>query len=100
MAALDQVERYKAKVQRLEEENLLLLEQFVTWAHNAERKGVTVILLNALLPKPQRDRSKTERWLTGKNFAHQMLKWLLLYTSTLLVTLRCDNNNLNWAVGS
>jgi len=57
-AALEQVERYKAKVQRLEQENQLLLEQFVTWAHNAERKGVTVMMLNAPLPKPQRDRSK------------------------------------------
>lgn len=57
-AALQQVERYKAKVQRLEQENQLLLEQFVTWAHNAERKGVTVMMLNAPLPKPQRDRSK------------------------------------------
>lgn len=57
-SALEQVDRYKAKVQRLEQENQLLLEQFVTWAHNAERKGVTVMMLNAPLPKPQRDRSK------------------------------------------
>jgi len=56
-AALEQVDRYKAKVQRLEQENQLLLEQFVTWAHNAERKGVTVMMLNAPLPKPHRDRS-------------------------------------------
>lgn len=59
-AALEQVDRYKAKVQRLEQENQLLLEQFVTWAHNAERKGVTIMMLNAPLPKPQRDRSKSE----------------------------------------
>lgn len=57
-AALAQVDRYKAKVHRLEQENQLLLEQFVTWAHNAERKGVTVMMLNAPLPKPPRDRSK------------------------------------------
>lgn len=57
-AALEQVDRYKAKVQRLEQENQLLLEQFVTWAHNAERKGVTVMMLNAPLTKPHRDRSK------------------------------------------
>ncbi len=57
-AALEQVERYKAKIERLEQENQLLLEQFVTWAHNAERKGVTVMMLNAPLPKPQRDRSR------------------------------------------
>lgn len=57
-AALEHAERSKAKAQRLEQENQLLLEQFVTWAVNAERKGVTVAMLNAPLPKPQRDRSK------------------------------------------
>ena len=56
--ALEQAERSRAKAQRLEQENQLLLEQFVTWAVNAERKGVTMTMLNAPLPKPQRDRSK------------------------------------------
>jgi len=57
-AAMAQVDRYKSKVERLEAENQLLLEQFVTWAINAERKGVTMDMLNAPLPKPERDRSK------------------------------------------
>jgi hypothetical protein len=57
-AALEQVERYKAKAERLEKENQLLLEQFVTWATNAERKGVTMTMLNAPLPKPNRDQTK------------------------------------------
>lgn len=57
-AALEQVDRYRAKVKRLEQENQLLLEQFVTWAVNAERKGVTIAMLNAPLPKPHRDRTK------------------------------------------
>lgn len=57
-AALAQAERYKAKADRLEAENQLLTEQFVTWAINAERKGVTMDMLNAPLPKPERDRSK------------------------------------------
>lgn len=57
-AALAQVERYQAKIYRLEAENRLLTEQFVTWATNAERKGVTMDMLNASLPKPERDRSK------------------------------------------
>lgn len=57
-AALAQADRYKAKIERLEAENQLLSEQFVTWALNAERKGVTMDMLNAPLPKPQRDRSK------------------------------------------
>lgn len=57
-AALEQAERSRAKAQRLELENQLLLEQFVTWAVNAERKGVTMAMLNAPLPKPHRDRSK------------------------------------------
>ncbi|WP_454741267.1 hypothetical protein [Cupriavidus necator] len=59
-AALEQAERYKAKAKRLEAENQLLTEQFVTWALNAERKGVTMDMLNAPLPKPKRDRSKGE----------------------------------------
>lgn len=57
-AALEQAQRYRDKADRLEKENQLLLEQFVTWATNAERKGVTVAMLNAPLPKPPRDRSK------------------------------------------
>ncbi len=57
-AALAQANRYKAKAERLEAENQLLTEQFVTWAINAERKGVTMDMLNAPLPKPERDRSK------------------------------------------
>lgn len=58
-AALAQAERYKAKVARLEAENQLLIEQFVTWAINAERKGVTLDMLNTPLPTPPRDRSKS-----------------------------------------
>ena len=57
-AALAQAERYKAKAERLQQENQLLNEQFVTWAINAERKGVTIDILNTPLPKPERDRSK------------------------------------------
>lgn len=57
-AALEQVARHKMKIERLEQENQLLHEQFVTWAINAERKGVTMAMLNAPLPKPNRDRSK------------------------------------------
>lgn len=56
--ALEQVERLQSKVDRLTQENRLLKEQFVTWAHNAERKGVTIMMLNAPLPKPERERSK------------------------------------------
>jgi hypothetical protein len=60
-AALAQVARYKAKAERLEAENLLLTEQFVIWALNAERKGVTIDMLNTPLPKPARDRSKESK---------------------------------------
>lgn len=60
-AALEQVARYKAKALRLEQENQALLEQFVTWALNAQRKGVDMTTLNAPLPKPNRDQSKVLR---------------------------------------
>ncbi len=59
-AALEQVERYRRKVERLESENQLLLEQFVTWAVNAQYKGVTMAMLNKPLPKPSRDRTRGE----------------------------------------
>jgi hypothetical protein len=57
-ASIAQAERYKAKAERLEAENQLLTEQFVTWAINAERRGVTIDMLNVPLPKPERDRTK------------------------------------------
>jgi hypothetical protein len=57
-AALEQVQRLQSTVERLKQENMLLKEQFVTWAHNAERKGVTMMMLSAPLAKPLRDRSK------------------------------------------
>ncbi|KQW39044.1 hypothetical protein [Rhizobacter sp. Root404] len=59
-AALEQATRLQSKVDRLKQENALLKEQFVTWALNAERKGVTMTMLNAPLAKPQRDRTKGE----------------------------------------
>lgn len=59
-AALAQVDRLQGTVNRLQQENMLLKEQFVTWAHNAERKGVTIMMLNSPLPKPQRDQSKVK----------------------------------------
>lgn len=59
-AALEQVERLQTTVDRLKNENMLLKEQFVTWAINAERKGVTMMMLNAPLPLPPRERTKGE----------------------------------------
>ncbi|MFC5510622.1 hypothetical protein ACFPOU_05745 [Massilia jejuensis] len=56
--ALEQVSRLQAKAERLQAENNLLSEQFVTWAINAERKGITMSMLNAPLPKPNRDQNK------------------------------------------
>jgi hypothetical protein len=59
-AALEQVQRLQSTVERLKQENMLLKEQFVTWANNAERKGVTMMMLNAPLARPPRDRTKGE----------------------------------------
>jgi hypothetical protein len=56
--ALERARVQKARADRLQAENQRLLEQFVVWATNAERKGVTMSILNAPLPKPPRDRSK------------------------------------------
>lgn len=57
-AALEQIDRLRARADRLQAENNLLCEQFVTWAINAERKGVTMDMLNAPLHKPSRARTK------------------------------------------
>lgn len=57
-AALEQAARYRSKADRLQKENDLLLEQFIVWATNAERKGVTMDMLNQPLPKPPRDQNK------------------------------------------
>lgn len=57
-AALEQIDRLNSKTDRLKVENDLLSEQFVTWAINAERKGVTMDMLNAPLTKPNRDQNK------------------------------------------
>lgn len=56
--ALERARVQRVRADRLQAENQRLLEQFVVWATNAERKGVTMSMLNAPLPKPPRDRSK------------------------------------------
>lgn len=61
LAALNEAKRFKEKADRLQCENDLLLEQFKTWAVNAERHGVTIAKLNAPLALPNRERSKKPR---------------------------------------
>jgi hypothetical protein len=61
LAALDEAQRFREKAERLERENELLLEQFLMWAVNAERHGVTIAQLNAPLALPNRERSKKAR---------------------------------------
>lgn len=60
-AAFGQIERLKAKAARLEDENGRLLEQFLVWAINAEREGVSMDELNKPLAKPQREQSKVRK---------------------------------------
>lgn len=60
-AALAQVERFRAKAERLERENAVLLEQFITWATNAEQHNVTIDKLNAPVPTPNREQSKVKK---------------------------------------
>lgn len=51
-------QRLRAKIERLSDQNALFHEQFVTWALNAQRLGVTMEMLSAPLPKPDRDRTR------------------------------------------
>lgn len=60
-AALAQVERFRAKADRLERENAALLEQFITWATNAELSNISIEKLNAPIPLPNRERSKVKQ---------------------------------------
>ena len=53
-AALDQIGRLEAQVQRLEAENNRLLEQFARWAYNANRRGLDEAFLNSPLPDVNR----------------------------------------------
>ena len=71
LAAIEQAERFKAKAERLEAENNLCWRDFVTWAINAENKGVTMDMLNKPLPKPDRDRSKGEVMACGPKIAEE-----------------------------
>lgn len=51
--AKEQISMLKAKVQRLEQQNELLLEQFVRWQHNAYMMpGINMKDLNCNLDKP------------------------------------------------
>ncbi|MHA6137928.1 hypothetical protein ACX3YC_10820 [Pseudomonas mohnii] len=60
--ALDQASRKILKlehtVERLTRENNQLLEQFVRWAHNAGRRGLTPYDLDKPLPIPKRKSEK------------------------------------------
>jgi hypothetical protein len=60
LAVLECSGRLKATAERLSAENNLLLEQFITWAVNAERHGVSMDMLNQPLAKPSRERTKGE----------------------------------------
>jgi hypothetical protein len=64
-AAVEQADRYRQKALRLDRENQVLLEQFVTWATNAEKAGVSIAMLNKPIPKPSRDRTRGESDTSG-----------------------------------
>ena len=53
-AALDQIGRLEAQVQRLEADNNRLLEQFARWAYNANMRGLDEEFLNSPLPDVNR----------------------------------------------
>lgn len=47
------IEALESKLQRLEKENSMLLEQFVVWQYNAHKYGVSIDKLNEPLAKKQ-----------------------------------------------
>lgn len=48
--ALEKIEKLKATIKRLENENNLLTEKFVVWSTNATNKGLTIEDLNRPIP--------------------------------------------------
>lgn len=59
--AIDQIDRLKAKCERLEAENNRLLEQFVRWAYNAHTRGLDEAFLNRPLPPVNRQQTRLTR---------------------------------------
>ncbi|MDF1807793.1 hypothetical protein [Hyphomonas sp.] len=54
---LARVEKLEATIERLNNENTALLEQFVRWSYNAHAAGVPLERLDAALPATDLDRS-------------------------------------------
>lgn len=48
--ALEKIEKLEATIERLENENHLLIEKFVVWSTNATNKGLTIEDLNRPIP--------------------------------------------------
>ncbi len=48
--AAERIEKQEKKIQRLEQENQQLLEQFHVWLYNAHAAGINLEMLNAPLP--------------------------------------------------
>jgi hypothetical protein len=59
--ALDQIERLKSTCERLEAENERLLEQFATWAYNANTRGLDEAFLSRPMPLPNRQQTGLKR---------------------------------------
>ncbi|HNP64291.1 MAG TPA: hypothetical protein PKH39_10185 [Woeseiaceae bacterium] len=56
--ASNRIDLLETKVNRLEEENRQLLQQFAVWQYNAYKHGLTEWQLNEELPKIDRDRTE------------------------------------------
>ncbi len=55
--AVERIKNLESKVQRLEEQNRALMEQFVVWQYNAYKHGIKEHQLNEALPRIDRDRT-------------------------------------------
>lgn len=52
--AADRLEKQQRTIERLEQENQRLLEQFHTWLYNATQEGITIEQLNEPLPTKEK----------------------------------------------
>jgi predicted RNase H-like nuclease (RuvC/YqgF family) len=61
---IDEYEKLKSKVERLEKENNSLKEQFILWMYNANSRNVGIEILNK--PLPSVDKNSEQKKIDGE----------------------------------
>jgi len=59
--AQQRINRLESENQRLRSENDRLLERFIKWQYNAQKRGISQLMLDEYLPEIDRDSSEKKR---------------------------------------